>query len=378
MAADGQGNIYVADRGSHQVRLVRADGFVTPVAGIGVAGFSGDGGEATLAGLHAPSGVAIDEAGNVWIADTGNHRIRRITPAGVIETAAGDGRAGFGGDGADARFGRLHSPSDVVVRGGEVFIADLDNRRVRRLSVAASAPSVEPVKDCSVVHAATFAAGVVAPGQIATIFGSGIGPDQAAFGRIGASGAMASNLDGAEVRVGGIPAPLFYAGSGQINIQVPSGAPVGEAAIVDVLYGGRLVCRTRTTIQDAAPGFFALADGSGHLVALNQDGALNAPERPAGRGAVVTLYATGEGRTDPPVGDGVPAEAPLPRPLLPVHVRIAGLPVEVLYAGAAPGFAGLMQVNVRIPGGLFPSGSLPVSMYVGTRCSPEGTYLSVR
>ena len=157
-----------------------------------------------------------------------------------------------------------------------------------------------------------------------------------------------------------------------------TGAPVGSTTAVDVLYGGRMVCRAEVPVAEAAPGFFSLPDGSGHVVALNQDGSLNTPDRPAPRGTIITLYATGEGRTDPPAGDGVPAEAPFPQPLLPVQVRVAGMPVEILYAGAAPGFTGLMQINVRIPDGLFPSGRLPVAMIVGSRSTPDGTYISVR
>jgi uncharacterized protein (TIGR03437 family) len=126
-----------------------------------------------------------------------------------------------------------------------------------------------------------------------------------------------------------------------------------------------------------APGLFTMENGTGQAVAVNQDGTLNAPGNPAARGSIMTLYATGEGQTLPRGADGVPAQSPLPKPVLPVQVRIGGLPVEVLYAGSAPGFVGLMQINVRVPAGFVPSGALQVVLYVGGASSQPGVTVSV-
>ncbi|MCP5109704.1 MAG: hypothetical protein GY953_02590, partial [bacterium] len=131
-------------------------------------------------------------------------------------------------------------------------------------------------------------------------------------------------------------------------------------------------------IRPAVPGLFTLGNGSGQAVAVNQDGSLNSPENPARRGSIVILYATGEGLTTPGGVDGQPAKTPLPKPVLPVDVRIGGLPCEVFYAGAAPGFAGLMQLNVRVPTGFIPSGELPVELFVGGAPSQPGVTISVR
>lgn len=123
VAADTAGNLYIADTESQRVRRVAPGGAITVLAGLGVPGFSGDGGLATAAQLRDPTGVAVDSAGNVYIADTGNNRIRLVTPGGVISTVAG------------GTTDQLNAPAGVAVDGaGTVFVADTGNNRVRRLA----------------------------------------------------------------------------------------------------------------------------------------------------------------------------------------------------------------------------------------------------
>jgi len=108
---------------------------IVTIAGSGGAGYSGDGGKATAAKLNAPGGVAVDAAGNVYIADTGNHRIRKVTTAGVISTIAGTGAGGFSGDGGPATAAQLLSPQGIALDGqGNLYIADTGNNRVRRIA----------------------------------------------------------------------------------------------------------------------------------------------------------------------------------------------------------------------------------------------------
>jgi uncharacterized protein (TIGR03437 family) len=378
LAVDERGSLYVADRGNHRIRKIRSDGFVFPVAGNGLPGFGGDGGEALQASLNEPADVAVDEDGSVWIADTSNHRIRRVRPDGVIVTEAGAGQGSFGGDGGDARYATLNFPSGIAAKRGAVYVADLQNSRIRRLSRIQAPPVTDPVGECTLVHGATFEEGAVAPGQIATVFGSAIGPKEAVFARLSASGTLSAELGGAEVHFDGVPAPLFYAGGEQINLQVPSSVRPGADATVEVRLNGAPVCRSSVPVAESAPGLFTLAGSPGRVVALNEDGSLNSEYQPAEKGSVMILYATGEGATNPPTADGAPASHPLPLPILPVNVRISGFPVEILYAGTAPGFAGLMQINIRLPGGFFPGGSLPVELYVGAGCSQPGVSLWVR
>ncbi len=137
VALDAAGNLYVADSGNHRIRkVVPVTGVITTVAGSGVDGFSGDGAAATLARLSSPMSLALDAQGNLYIADTFNHRVRRVAAAtGLIATVAGNGTNGFSGDGGAASAARLSYPVGVAIdSGGNVHIADWGNRRVRRVS----------------------------------------------------------------------------------------------------------------------------------------------------------------------------------------------------------------------------------------------------
>jgi sugar lactone lactonase YvrE len=139
VAVDASGNLFIADEWNQRIRRVEAaTGVITTVAGNGTAGFSGDGGTATSASLARPTGVAVDAAGNLFIADQWNYRIRRVeATTGVITTVAGDGRQGFGGDGGAATSASLNTPTRVAVDGsGNLFIADYGNARIRRVEAA--------------------------------------------------------------------------------------------------------------------------------------------------------------------------------------------------------------------------------------------------
>jgi uncharacterized protein (TIGR03437 family) len=135
VALDAIGNIYVADTSNNRVRKIDANGTITTLAGAGVAGYSGDGGPANIATLNRPAGVAADTAGNVYISDTGNHAIRKVSAAGVISTLAGNGVPGSSGDGGPAAVALLNSPGGLAVdSAGNLYVADTANHRVRRIT----------------------------------------------------------------------------------------------------------------------------------------------------------------------------------------------------------------------------------------------------
>jgi len=135
LAVDAQGNVYIADYGNHRVRKVNPAGVITTIAGTGKQGFSGDGGPATAAQLDFPEGVGVDGRGNVYIADTGNSRVRRVSASGTMTTIAGTGEVRFSGDGGRATSASLSRPTDVAVDGsGNLYIADFLNYRVRKVS----------------------------------------------------------------------------------------------------------------------------------------------------------------------------------------------------------------------------------------------------
>jgi sugar lactone lactonase YvrE len=133
VAVDSAGAVYIADAGAHRVRKVTASGAETTVAGTGTAGFSGDAGPATSAMLNFPSGVAVDGAGILYIADLANMRIRRVDKNGVISTVAGNGSPGFSGDGGPATRARLRPNRVAVDRSGALYVADAGNNRIRKV-----------------------------------------------------------------------------------------------------------------------------------------------------------------------------------------------------------------------------------------------------
>jgi sugar lactone lactonase YvrE len=148
---DGAGNLYIADTANHRVRMVSPAGLITTVAGTGTAGYNGDGGPAAVStvDLYYPSGVAVDGAGNLYIADRSNQRVRMVdltaTPP-VITTMAGTGIAGYNGDGGPAGSAQLNAPSGVAVDGaGNLLIADRSNQRVRMVDLTATPPVITTV-----------------------------------------------------------------------------------------------------------------------------------------------------------------------------------------------------------------------------------------
>jgi len=130
-------------------------------------------------------------------------------------------------------------------------------------------------------------------------------------------------------------------------------------------------------LVDANPALFTLNNGTGNAVVVNQDGTINSDRNPAAQGSIVVLYATGEGQTSPAGVTGQAAQSPYPLPVLPVSLTMAGIPATILFAGEAPGFVGVMQINAQVPSGFVPPGELPVVLTVGTYQSPAGVTIAV-
>ena len=137
VAVDAAGNLFIADRTNHRIRKVDTAGVIATVAGNGTAGFSGDGGSAASAQLNQPNGLAVDTAGNLYIAEVSNHRIRKVDTAGIITTVAGNGTSGFSGDGGPATSAVLFNPIGIAVDAvGNLFIVDNGNHRIRKVDAA--------------------------------------------------------------------------------------------------------------------------------------------------------------------------------------------------------------------------------------------------
>lgn len=376
VAADNSGNVYISDIARDRIVRVDPSGLVSVIAGTGAAGFAGDGGPATSAQLNAPEGLAIDTQGNIYIADTGNHRIRMIGPDAVIGTIAGTGMPDFGGDGGPALSAALNSPGGLALdKLGNLYVADTGNNRVRMLTPAPVAS--QQTQPLGIVNAASMTAGPIAPGEIVSIFGAGLGPATAAQGTLDSSGFLATEMSGTRVLFDGFPAPLFYAQDTQVNAQIPYEIAGNNSADVEVFFQGVSCGKITLPVAAAAPGIFTGGSGSGPAVIINQDGSLNSAANPAASGSVITLYATGEGLGQPPGMDGKPATAPLPKPILPVTLNIGAVPAEILFAGAAPGYSGLMQINTRVPSNAAP-GTASLLLRVGTAASQAEVTIAVR
>lgn len=144
MAVDAAGNIYIADTKNHRIRKIDiGTGFISTIAGTGVQGYSGDGGAATSAQLDQPKGIGVDTAGNVIFSDSNNHRIRMITPGGIISTVAGTGGGGFSGDGGAATAAQVNKPHGLAIDSADnIYIADETNHRIRKFTVGGNISTV--------------------------------------------------------------------------------------------------------------------------------------------------------------------------------------------------------------------------------------------
>ncbi len=428
VAADAAGNVYVADLSRNMVRRISAGGAVTTVAGTGNAGSSGDGKAATSALLNSPRAVALDAAGNLYIADSGNYRIRRVDTGGVIATIAGNGlpgysgdlgpavnaqigsvislaadasgnvyfsdgtrvrkvfasgfittlagsgQPGYSGDGGLASAAQLNSPAGVAIdTNGNIYVADSGNNAVRLLQPAANGLSIS-----AVTSGATNQPGVIAPGEVVVLYGAGMGPAQLVPFQLNGAGLVDTALAGTRVFFNGSPAPVLYTSAGQVGVVAPYNL-TGPKADVVATYQGQVSAALTVSVAASAPGLFTLnGSGSGPAVAVNQDGTLNDAAHPAKAGAFVTLYGTGAGQTTPAGQDGAPATVPFPVPVLPVSVTIGGKNATIQYAGAAPNqVAGVLQVNVFVPDGLG-AAQAPVVLRVGTSSSPNGVTIYVQ
>jgi uncharacterized protein (TIGR03437 family) len=250
------------------------------------------------------------------------------------------------------------------------------------VTLTASAPAAPAIT--RIVNAATFQEGPLAPGEIVTLGGTGLGPACLVGLALQSDGRVATSLGGAQVLFNGIPAPLIYAAANQVSAVVPYEAAGRDSVDIRVVLSGRLSNTVPAPVVAAAPGVFTLnSSGSGPATAINIDGTTNSPSNPAQKGTAVVLYVTGEGQTNPEGVTGKvttvsPVPPVTPEPRLSVTATLDGKPVKVAFAGQAPGFvSGVMQVNLDIPPDASP-GELPLIVRVGNSASQSGVTLSVR
>lgn len=231
-----------------------------------------------------------------------------------------------------------------------------------------------------IVDGASAQATPVTPGKVTVLYGERLGPTNLANGQV-SGGKVSTNAGGTQVLFDGVAAPVLYSTAGQVAVIAPYS--------LDGKSGTQVVVKNGTTTSDpvalpvapVAPSIFSAdTSGAGQGVIFNFDFTVNSAAKPADKGSVVVLYATGEGQTAPGGIDGQLANGPTyPSPVAkPVTVNIGGVPAEVLYAGAAPQLvAGVMQLNVRIPAGVA-SGDMPVEINIGGAKSQAGITVAVK
>ncbi|HLH44627.1 MAG TPA: hypothetical protein VKV74_16675 [Bryobacteraceae bacterium] len=282
VAIDSAGNVFIADSNNNVIRRVDAvTGKISTVAGNGVAGFSGDGGPAGNASLNSPRGLAFDSSGNLYIADYYNSRIRVISN-GTIQTIAGGAGPvfGYGGDGGLATNAVLNFPSAVAVdSSGNVYVSDTQNNAIRILTPAPSPPILSKG---GVQQAGAFGACLAAaPGSWIEIYGSSLAPDARSWGTADFTGSYAPiKLDDVTVTIGGQYAYLSYISGRQVNVQVPSTIGTGvQPLFLSTSEGTSAQYNLR--VNAVEPGFYAppslMLNGKQYVAAYLPDGTFVAP-----------------------------------------------------------------------------------------------------
>jgi uncharacterized protein (TIGR03437 family) len=271
---------------------------------------------------------------------------------------------------------------------GRVFVGggyEFDAYQVPPFLVMMDVSANPAVAENSAANGASFLTGAVAPGEMITISGTGMGgflPRHVPWD----SADPRTSVAGVQVLFDGIAAPLIDVTANSVTAVVPYGVAGQSNTQVQVNARGFLSKAVNFPVTDAAPGIFTTYLNSGvpgqgldRAFIYNEGGKQNASIQPAPRGSVITLFATGEGQTDPPGIDGKIASGNLPKPVLPVKVLIGGAEAEVLYAGGASGFiAGFMQIDARVPDGIAPGDSVPIQLVIGSAASQPGLSMSVR
>jgi uncharacterized protein (TIGR03437 family) len=350
--ADAQGNVYIADAGAGNIRVVDAAGAVSTLVArlAGPHGLALDGaghlffteqdaarvqrldlvsGSLTQLAPGAwsiPRGIAVDAAGDVFVADTGHQQIMRIDSAGELTVIAGTSVPGFSGDRGAADSAQLNFPWDLATGpGGVLYVADLENDRVRLLTPQTTPP---PGATTSVLNGASLAPGPVAPGMLLVVRGTGI-PAKDAADTI--------------ILINSILVPILEMDDTQIQVQAPPALVTPDDAQIVIVHQGTIAAMLDVATAAAAPALFP----------IDPQAVKAAP------GAIVTLYGTGLG-----LGD------------LPVTATIGGVDTEVVSLDPSPGYTGLFRINLSVPAGAVP-GVAGVIVTVGGASSQAGVSLTV-
>ena len=409
VAVDSSGNLFVSDLDNNVIDRV-AGGIVTTIAGNGAGGYGGDGGPSVGAltdptQLYYPAGLAVDASNVVYVADSGNQRIRFLYPSGTVctytvspssfasVTAAGGNLvasiqapsfchwavqglppwivySGATTGAGPATITLLASADSGVARSAIVSIAGVPVAVSQAGSVVGPPPGSTPtITSGGIVNAANNTA-PIAPGSIATAYGdflltsgvSGIQPN------------LPFSISGLSLEFGGaLPVPLFYVSGTQVNFQVPWEVAAPSRATLTASLGGQTSDGQTVEIAPFAPAIFSMnSTGTGQGAILSYPSyALTDATHPATAGSTyIMIYCTGLGAVTNPPADGMPASGnPLSWTTTTPSVTIGQTQAGVTFWGLAPGFAGLYQVNALVPAASAKGSAVPVAITINGETS---------
>ncbi len=263
--------------------------------------------------------------------------------------------------------------------GSQKFLGLTGQMRVAPPCAAQTTPCIS---SAGVVNATDFRTGAVAPGQVVAIFGRGIGPERGESPDLisNPQGRVSDFVGGTQLFFDGVSAPILYAQANQVNAIVPFEVAGRSTAEVQFLRNGQTTTPVTVSLVPARPSVFGTTGtGRGQAVALNPDGSFNSSSNPAARGAVISVFATGIGQTNPPGLNGLFARDDTVRPAMPVSALIGGVGAEVVKAHVPVGiFAGVIQVDVRVPRDARSGPSVPLEIVVGDTISTPDATIAVR
>ncbi|HTX35759.1 MAG TPA: hypothetical protein VME43_12090, partial [Bryobacteraceae bacterium] len=382
-------NLYIADSNNNRIRKV-SNGVITTVAGNGTFGFRGDNGPATSAELSRPTGVAVDSAGDLYIADASNERIREVSN-GLINTVAGNGTDGLSGDNGPATSAEFDVPSAVAVNSaGSIYIADQLNNRIRLLSPSFSSSAITSVSTAS-------GGANIAQNTFIVIKGVNLVPETTpAVGVIWsnapsfASGQMPTQLGGVSVTINGKPAYIYFfcsaatsqvCTSDQINVLTPLDSTTGLVPIVvasTTSSGTTESSPYEANLAAVAPTLLAFGSTS-YVAATHANSGLVGPtslypgsSTPAQPGEQVAVYSVGFGLPTTPLASGSSTQSGV-LPSLPVCVVGTNV-ATVTYSGLIS--PGLYQLNIVIPDGT-PNGDQSIGCRYDGTVTPGGILITV-
>jgi len=384
---DNKSNLYVADTGNHRIRKISADAFLTTIAGTFEPGFSADGQQALRSRFSGPTGVAADTLGNVYVADKGNHRIRMIRPNGLVFTIAGNGTAGFNGDGI-GNLSLLSAPHGISVDGDDrIVVADSGNHRVRRI---ACAPGFLPPDDQPRISEAINTASlrpVVTTNSYLTLRGRNLSRATANWDNFFPDPrTLPTEVAGVRVRVNGKLAYPYFVSPDTVTVITPEDNVTGTVPVELSNEQGSVF--STVEIAAFAPAAYT-SEYQGRTYALAQfedEFEFVGPEvgatpsglttRPAKSGDRIHLFANGLGPVFPFLPEGQPITTEHVVPSI-TNLKLFLDGKQVTIESATMTSLGLFEVVFVVPDWATSPGDFPIELQAGGATSPVGVLLAV-